>query len=149
MSIEDPVWADGLDGACLCGSVKIRVGRHRAEIGACHCDRCRIWSGALFAVFAAPPEAVTVTGPVTTYPGEIAERAFCGICGSNLWMRDNDDGDYEFMLGAFPGAADYPLISEIYHDKAFAAVTLAGDHTRKTQAEYEAKNPHLTEDRTP
>ncbi|WP_076445130.1 GFA family protein [Roseivivax lentus] len=143
--MEDPVWAHGLDGACLCGAVRIRVERHRAEVGACHCSRCRIWSGALFAVFSAPPASVTVEGPVSVYPGEIAERAFCGTCGSNLWLRDNDDGAYEFMIGAFPGAKDYPLISEIYHDKAFAAVTLAGDHRRTDAAPYEAENPHLME----
>lgn len=142
MSIETPIYADAIDGRCLCGDVRIRVGRHRAEVGACHCARCRRWTGVALNVFTAPPDQVTVEGPVAIYPGEIAERGFCARCGTSLWLQ-NPGEDYEFMVGAFDAARDYPLISEIYIDRAFASCRFAGDHARKTQAEYEAKNPHL------
>lgn len=145
MSIESPVYADGIVGRCLCGDITIRVGRHRAEVGACHCTRCRRWSGVALNVFTAAPDAVTVEGKVAIYPGEIAERGFCPRCGTSLWLR-NPGEDYEFMVGAFDGAADYPLISEIYIDRAFASCRFAGEHTRATQAEYEAKNAFIAED---
>jgi len=144
MSIEDPVHADGIDGRCLCGDVTIRVGRHRAEVGACHCTRCRRWTGVALNVFLAEPDQVEVTGPATIYPGEIAERAFCPRCGTSLWFRDNDD-TYELMVGIFDGAKDYPLISEIYIDRAFASCRFAGEHKRAKQAEYEAKNAFISE----
>lgn len=145
MSIDSPVHADAIEGRCLCGAVTIDVGRHRAEVGACHCGRCRRWTGVALNVFLAAPDQVTVSGPVATYPGEIAERAFCATCGTSLWLRNKDGGDYEFLVGVFDGARDYPLISEIYIDRAFASCRFAGDHKRATQAEYEAKNTHIAD----
>lgn len=145
VSIETPVYADAIEGRCLCGDVTILVGRHRAELGACHCTRCRRWSGVALNVFTAEPDQVRVDGDVAIYPGEIAERAFCPRCGTSLWLR-NPGEVYEFMVGVFDGARDYPLISEIYIDRAFASCRFAGDHKRATQADYEAKNPFIAED---
>ena len=130
---------DTLTGRCLCGAVTVRVGRHRPEVGACHCSRCRRWTGSALFVFQAESGAVEADGPVKIWKHEIAERAFCGVCGTLLWFKDFD-GPHEFQVGLFDDAKDYPLISEIYTDCAFAAVTLAGDHKRATAAEYEANN---------
>ena len=145
MSIEEPIYAEGIDGRCLCGDVTIHVGRHRAEVGACHCARCRRWTGVALSVFTAAPDEVRIDGEVAIYPGEIAERGFCPRCGTSLWLR-NPGEDYEFMVGAFDAAKDYPLISEIYIDSAFAACRFAGDHKRATKREYEAKNRHLEDE---
>ena len=142
MSVEDPVMADHISGRCLCGAVEVRVGRHRAEVGACHCSRCRRWTGSALFAFEAATDEVDVTGPVRTWKHKIAERAFCGTCGTLLWLKDFD-GPFEFQVGLFDGAKGYPLISEIYTDDAFAAVPLAGDHKRATSAEYEAKNRNV------
>jgi len=144
MSIVDPYRRTGrLSGRCLCGAVTLAVdGDYIAAIGACHCVMCQRWAGALYASFSASAEAVTVERPVTRYPSShFAERAFCATCGSALWLRNTDkpDEDYELMPGLFPAAAEFPLISEIYTDRAPAYVPLAGDHARRTRAEYEAK----------
>lgn len=138
-----------LDGRCLCGAVEIVVdGPHVAAIGACHCAMCRRWSGVVQAGFEAAAEAVTVTGEVGRYRSStFAERFFCPRCGSHLWFRDlKDDAPYEFAPGAFAGAADFPLISEIYIDRAPAHARLAGEHRRATRAEYEARNPFVEGD---
>lgn len=137
MSIENPVYADSLEGKCLCGAVSVRVGRHRAEVGACHCSRCRRWTGS--ALFAFEAQELSYEGPVRTWEHTIARRAFCETCGTLLWLV-NKDGTYEPQVGLFDRAKDYPLISEIYVDDAFEAVTLAGEHRRATKAEYEEKN---------
>ena len=129
-----------LEGRCLCGAVTVRVGRHRGAVGACHCSRCRRWTGS--ALFAFEAEELTFEGPVKRWDHEIAERAFCGECGTLLWLKDHD-GIWEPQVGLFDGAKGYPLISEIYTDQAFAAVTLAGDHRRSTGAEYEAGARHV------
>ncbi len=139
MSYDDPVMAEGIAGRCLCGAVTVQVGRHRAEVGACHCSRCRRWTGSALFVFQAEEDAVELTGPVRIWKHDIAERASCETCGTLLWFKDFD-GPYEFQVGLFDAAKDYPLISEIYTDCAFAAVPLAGEHRRATAAEYEAKN---------
>lgn len=139
-----------LDGRCLCGSVRIRIdGDYVAAVGACHCGMCQRSSGTMWAAFSASREAVTVTGEVARYASTpFAERAFCPACGSNLWLRDTDDADadYELMPGLFPGAADFPLISEIYVDRRPAYLPLTGDHRTKTRAEWEADNRHVEGD---
>lgn len=138
-----------ISGHCLCGAVHLRVGDHDPRIGACHCRMCQRWSGGLFLCFTAKASGVTVEGPVVRHASsEFAERAFCGTCGSLLWMREigDADADYELMPGLFDAARDYPLRSEIYSDRAMAAVRLAGDHPRATRAEYEARSAHLEGD---
>ena len=139
-----------LEGRCLCGAVTIRVaGGHEPGPGACHCRMCQRWTGGLFLSFGADAAGVTVEGPVTQHASSsFSERAFCAVCGSHLWMRDlaPEDSSYELMPGLFDGALAWPLQSEIYTDRAMAAVRLAGDHARSTEAEYESRNPFVQGD---
>lgn len=141
-----------LTGHCLCGAVTVTVaGAHDPRIGACHCRMCQRWSGGLFLCFEAQASAVTVTGEVTRYrSSSFAERAFCPRCGSHLWFNDVEEGgepsSYELMPGLFDAARRWPLRSEIYVDRAMACVRLAGEHRRKTRAEYEAQNPFIAGD---
>jgi len=134
-----------MTGHCLCGAVTVRVaGPHDPRPGACHCRMCQRWSGGLFLCFSADVAGVTVDGPVTRYASsDFAERAFCPVCGSHLWMRDNTGASYDLMPGLFDEARDQPLRSEVYADRAMASVRLQGDHRRATQAEYEQKNHHV------
>lgn len=136
----------------MCGAVEIDVdGDYIAAVGACHCIMCQRWSGLLFGAFLADSEAVTVRGQVTKYESSsFAERAFCSKCGSPVWLRNTQkpDEDYELMPGMFPAAAEFPLISEIYTDRAPKSLNLAGDHRRKTRAEYEAKAQFVEGDLT-
>lgn len=138
-----------MTGRCLCGAVTIRVeGGHDPRIGACHCRMCQRWSGGLFLCFEAEAEAVSVEGPVVRHASStFSERAFCGTCGSHLWMRDyGDDKGYDLMPGLFDAAQGWPLRSEIYTDRALASVRLSGDHPRMTRAQYEARTPHVEGD---
>lgn len=142
-----------MNGHCLCGGVTVRVGeRHDPRIGACHCRLCQRWSGGLFLCFNA--DEVQVMGHVARYRSSpFAERAFCQVCGTHLWMREVGetgeaavDAPYELMPGLFDEARDWPLRSEIYTDRAIAGLRLAGDHRRATRAEWEAKNAHIEGD---
>lgn len=138
-----------IKGHCLCGAVRIEVEDHHASTSACHCRMCQRWSGSLFLSFVAPAEAVTVTGQVATYRSTpFSERVFCPVCGTHLWLQqtDEENPDYELMPGLFDAAREMPLTSEIYTDRALPGLALAGDHLRKTRAEYEADHPHLEGD---
>ncbi|WP_309667082.1 GFA family protein [Tabrizicola sp.] len=142
--------SDPIEGHCLCGAVTIRVaGAHDPQPGACHCRMCQRWSGGLFLCFNADAAGVTVTGPVTRFAScDFAERAFCAVCGSHLWMRSigPDEIAYELMPGLFDAVLSAPLRSEVYSDRAMASVQLAGAHKRATQAEYEQKHPFVQGD---
>jgi hypothetical protein len=136
-----------LSGRCLCGAVSLAIdGGYVAAVGACHCSKCQRSAGVMWAAFMADADAVTVTGKVATYASTpFAERTFCPVCGSNLWLRDGDDpkAAYELMPALFPEASAFPLISEIYTDCRPAYVPLTGDHRTKTRAEWEADNRHV------
>lgn len=142
-----------MTGTCLCGAVKLTVSdAHGASVGACHCRMCQRWSGGLFLCFTAEAEAVSVDGEVTRYASStFAERAFCAACGTHLWMRDTQlaDSPFDLMPGLFDAAADWPLKSEIYCDRALASVPLSGDHDRKTENDYQAANAHVQEGTEP
>jgi hypothetical protein len=130
--------------------VRITVdGTHVAAVGVCHCSLCQRSSGLVWGAFEAAADAVTVTGTVTRYAStHFSERAFCPVCGSNLWLRntDTEDAEYELMPALFPAARTFPLISEVYSDRAPAYARLTGDHRRVTRAEYEANQPHIEGD---
>ena len=137
-----------MTGHCLCGAVTLRVaGAHDPRPGACHCRMCQRWSGGLFLCFNADATGVTVDGPVTRFASsDFAERAFCSVCGSHLWMRNTSGESYDLMPGLFDATHDQPLRSEVYSDRAMASVRLQGDHPRATQAEYEQKNQYVAGD---
>jgi hypothetical protein len=142
--------AGPIHGHCLCGAVRITVaGEHDPRPGACHCRMCQRWSGGLFLCFHAEEGAVTVEGAVATYRSSpFAERAFCPVCGSHLWIRTIDPAGsgLDLMPGLFDAVLGAPLRSEVYSDQAMASVTLAGDHPRATREVYERKNPHVRGD---
>ena len=151
MSVDvTPYRASGrLEGRCLCRAVRITVeGDHIGAVGACHCAMCRRWSGVVFGAFEASVDAVTIEGEVATYRStEFSERAFCPRCGSHLWLRNVPDGtEYELMPGLFADAEGFPLISEIYIDRAPDYARLTGEHATATRAEYEARAPHVEGD---
>lgn len=143
--------ATPLTGRCLCGAVTVTVaGAHDPRPGACHCRMCQRWTGGLFLCFEADAAAVSVHGEVARYASSaFSERAFCPRCGSHLWMRDTNEGDagrYDLMPGLFDAAADWPLRSEIYVDRAMASVRLEGTHPRASRADYEARHDFVPDE---
>ena len=149
MIVTPPTLDAPMEGRCLCGAVHVRVDAVTHGVGACHCRMCRRWSGAVFAVFTAPAEAVTVRGDVARHASsDHAERAFCPACGSHLWWRRTDRAGtgYDLMPGLFDGAEGWSLDSEIYVDRAPPYARLPGDHPTKTAAAYEAASPSVQGD---
>ncbi|TCO69927.1 GFA family protein [Rhodovulum euryhalinum] len=135
-----------LDGHCLCGAVHISAVPRASSVSACHCSVCRRWSGAAIWCLDAAPTDVHVTGEVRTYRSSpFAERAFCPVCGTHLWIRDDREG-YDLMPGLFEAASGFPLNHEVYADRAFAAVRLQGSHARISRADYEASHPFIEGD---
>ena len=74
-------------GRCLCGKVKFTIGEGVDEIGACHCDMCRRWSGGpMFALHCKGPVEFEGEEHIMRYKSsDWGERGFCGVCGSSLF----------------------------------------------------------------
>lgn len=132
-----------LSGRCLCGGVAIEIaGDYVAAVGVCHCKMCQRWNGTMFGGFVAAADAVTITGDVVRHASStFSERAFCATCGSHVFLRNTgpDAQEIELFPGLFDDAQDFPLVSEIYIDRAPHYAPLAGNHPRRTRAEYESK----------
>jgi hypothetical protein len=95
-----------LEGSCHCGAVKFRVESvHPYPYQRCYCSICRkTQGGGGYAInLGADSASLRVTGRqhVTIYharmkdPGDArahrspAERHFCSVCGSALWLYDD------------------------------------------------------------
>ncbi|KAK4189507.1 Mss4-like protein [Podospora australis] len=114
-----------ITGGCLCGSIRYRVDfppdhNFQTSSGTCQCTQCRKQTGGLFFVehFISPAStAFSLTSSsdpsstMKTYSASpIADRHFCGKCGSFLYWKAKDasqDGlylavgsiDEEFLVG--------------------------------------------------
>ena len=134
-------------GQCLCGAVQVTAKRLASEMSACHCSNCTTWSGSVQMFIEADDAGVTVTGPVKTYRATpFSERAWCDTCGTALWLRNvegDDTGFYEFSPGLFDNAGGARLVRVVYSDCAPGGIALAGDLTRVTKADYEARYDHV------
>ena len=82
-------------GRCLCGAVTYEVRGPMRDISICHCVECRRWSGHLGAFSAARREHVSVSGDELRWTDSPESdrgfrRAFCGACGSSLFLQSFD-----------------------------------------------------------
>ncbi len=128
-----------MTGQCMCGAVTITAEPAREALTACHCDMCRRWSTSMFMGLEAKEGSVEIEGPVRVFQSsEWAERAFCEICGSNLWYRITAPGpmhgQYQLGAGLFD-VGEMPVKLEVFIDKKPAGYALTGERKQMTEAE--------------
>ena len=92
---------EGHRGGCLCGSVRYHfTGEPRVHY--CHCDMCRRSTGSAFAVLAwipIPSLRWTAGRPKYRRSSPIAERGFCGQCGTPLVLLYDSGSDIAIHAG--------------------------------------------------
>ena len=111
--------SEGRTGGCLCGKVRYKTTKPVDAVSVCHCAMCRRWNGG-------PAIAIEFVGPVD-FDGEEhivhyrssdwAERAFCGICGSNLYYRLVETGQISLNAGTLDDQTGLTLESQIFIDE--------------------------------
>ena len=93
-----------MTGGCQCGRI-----RYRAEVAddtayLCHCGMCRRATGGVSVAFV-PLSLATVTWetqPPDQYRSSpIAQRPFCGACGTPLGFRFLDGDQMDLTVGSF------------------------------------------------
>ena len=106
----------GKTGQCLCGKVKFRLVGEVHEVGACHCDMCRRWTGGpAFAVDGDYDVEIDGEESIVFYrSSDWAERGFCGTCGSNLFYRIVESGKMLSKAGALDDQSDLSFVSQIF-----------------------------------
>ena len=101
-------------GGCLCRSVRFETWEEPISVGYCHCRFCQLATGApLNAVVIYKKTAVRFFGdePKRYKSSPIAERAFCGNCGTTLFTAHYapDESDwFPIRLATMDNPADFP-----------------------------------------
>src|ERR1700730_16449744 len=98
-------------GGWLCGAVRYRGTSAPLKVGLCHCSQCRRQTGSAlpaFVSFRREGLEVTKGEPAGVPVSGIANRQFCGDCGSPLsWRADKGDGII-VLLGSLDDAEQMP-----------------------------------------
>lgn len=124
-------------GSCLCGAVRFSADNVDSEVHACHCSKCRHWSGG--PAFAVGVGSVKFEGEdhIRRYESSAwGERGFCGTCGTNLFFRLKEADHYLMTMGNFDDQSAFRLVGEIYVDEKPSGYDFAGDHSRMTGAQF-------------
>jgi hypothetical protein len=86
-----------LEGGCLCGGVRYRIGAAPGHADYCHCRMCQRATGApvvAWLTVVSGAFAWTAGEPAVYRSSQQAERLFCPRCGSQLAFRDLADPDH-------------------------------------------------------
>ncbi len=107
-----------LEGKCMCGAVKFTATAKKPSVVACHCDMCRRWSAGPFMAL----NCQTVTFESEDSIGRIrssdwAERGFCTQCGSNLFYRLVDSGEYQIAAGLIDDQSMLRMSLQVFTDE--------------------------------
>ena len=106
-------------GSCLCGSIRYQVTGPVQNVTACHCSQCRKQSGHFWASSGAADEdfeLLSEEGLKWYRASDSAVRGFCGICGSVLFWKKNDEDRMSFSAGSLDTHPGVTLAKNIFTD---------------------------------
>jgi hypothetical protein len=106
-ALREPSTVASLSGTCFCGAVEIRTVGDPVEMGYCHCNSCRRYSGAPFVTFALYTEAqVTVTRGADLLgcvnKTGMSARRFCLRCGGHVMTEHPGMGFTDILAPVLP-----------------------------------------------
>jgi hypothetical protein len=106
-------------GSCLCGAVSISITSEQKSLGACHCAKCRKWSGGPFMELECGSDvAFEGSENIRTFESsEWAERGFCKKCGSHLFMKFKENSEFGISAGLFEDNEGIHFDRQIFYDK--------------------------------
>ncbi len=107
------------NGQCLCGAIKIQARTLDTSVGACHCTTCRRWGGGpFFAVSAGTDVVVSGEDKITVFASsDWAERGFCSQCGTHLFYKLKQNGEYIMPAGLFGDIDGYVFDHQVFVDE--------------------------------
>ena len=127
-------------GGCLCGAVRFVARDVAPRFSVCHCKTCQRQAGGPMFAVSVPAAGLTLQGAEHVRriaSSDVAERSWCGKCGSGLWYRatGRQDAHYALALGLFDDTTGFEITHEIYIDRKPDGYALAGEHARLTAEE--------------
>ena len=124
-------------GQCLCGAVSFTARMMSQHVGACHCAMCRAWGGGPFlAVECGSDVEFSGEQSVSVFDSsDWAERGFCARCGSHLFYRLKDGGQYFIPVGLFEQQQGFVFDHQVFIDKKPGYYAFANRTKDMTEAE--------------
>lgn len=109
-----------ITGGCLCGGVTYEVRGPLRPVVACHCVQCRKTSGHYVAATQVAASDAMINGETLSWykSSDVAERGFCGVCGSNLFWRRHGGDRLSIWAGTIDGKTGLRMESQLYADFA-------------------------------
>ena len=131
--------------SCLCGAVKITANEINPKFTVCHCDSCRGWGGApFFAVQCGTNVNIEGENNIKTYDSSSwASRGFCSECGTHLFFKFKESGDYNMPVGIFENLDGIEMDMQYFSDQRPNYYCFSNQTKELTKAEiiaYFAKN---------
>ena len=107
--------ADTHTGTCFCGAVAIEVAGVPEEMGYCHCNSCRIYSGAPLTAFTLWKQANVKVTKGAELLGRFAKtdmshRRFCTKCGGHVMVDHPRLGVTDVRAAIVPTVAFRPTV---------------------------------------
>ena len=126
-----------VSGSCLCGAVGVSAAACDNHVGVCHCGMCRKWGGGpLFAIDCGTDVEFTGGENISVYSSsDWAERGFCARCGSHLFYRLKESGQYIMAAGLFDDLEGAVLDHQVFIDSKPDWYALANETKNMTGAE--------------
>jgi len=104
-------------GSCLCGGVKYQINGPMRPIVACHCSQCRKTSGNYVAATRVAKVDLVFDSMSTLKwykSSDVAERGFCGTCGSNLFWKRQVGENTSIMAGTIDPPTGLHIAQHIF-----------------------------------
>jgi hypothetical protein len=108
-------------GSCFCGAVEIEAAGAPVDMGYCHCDNCRTYSGAPLRAFTLwKPESVKITkgGEYLSKfeQSALSDRRFCTKCGSHVMIDHPSLGLVDVHASILPTLPFKPTVHLNYEE---------------------------------
>ena len=129
------------EGGCLCGAIHVAAKEFKTGLGACHCTTCRKWgSGPYLSIDCGTEVSLDGEENLTVFDSsQWAERGFCKQCGSHIFYRLKDSGQYFLSAAILDDDSSFDFDHQIFIDEKPAYYTFANKTEDMTGAEVFAK----------
>ena len=135
-AIKDVIRDQSFDGACLCGSLQLRITGPTKWCAHCHCTMCQRAHGAPFVTWigveAAALELINSESLRWFASSEEAERGSCSRCASSVFFRSSRwPGEVHIARACIPGEIDREPSAHACAKTAVGWVHLSDELSRK------------------
>ncbi|MBT1444374.1 GFA family protein [Shewanella sp. JM162201] len=128
-------------GSCLCGAVSVEVLLPVKWVAHCHCTLCQRAHGAAFVSwFGVDTDKANIIDPkeqLNWYASSaLAQRGFCGCCGSSLFFRSGRwPGELHIALACMQGSVGALPMAHVFYDSHVDWFSVQDELVKKSEAE--------------